>query len=277
MAEELDLYKKFHEANESIHASTHLSTENKKLEYAEVMKTYKKAKSKLRRDAKLAKLEEKKARVAAGGGQESKAMRIEAEGLPDKKYVLYAKFNDAIEARAALRALFDEKDGWLTPLCGRSGGSYLCAYHCTETSVSDPPLAFKITSPAKAGPGYLYVWEDNADNDKVANFEGTLSLDDGEETDGESHAEIFERFKKSELLEQNLAHHASTTFLEVLKMDDDNLNKVEEAMLKMSMGTLKMLSTELQLSVDTQGSRLAKKHIVTSLFDALGDLTEPAP
>ena len=277
MAEELDLYKKFHDANESISTSTHLSTEDKKLEYAEVTKTYKKAKAKLRRDAKLAKLEEKKARVAAGGGQESKAMRIEAEGLPDKKYVLYAKFNDAMEARAELRGLFVEKDDWMTPMCGRMGGSYLCAYHCTEPSVCDPPLAFKITSAEKAGPGYLYVWEDNRDNEKVANFEGTLNLDDGEETDGEAHADIFKRFKESELLEQNLAHHASTTFVEVLEMDDANLNKVEEAMLKMSMGALKMLSTELQLSIDTQGSRLAKKHIVTSLMDTLGDLTKPDP
>ena len=123
----------------------------------------------------------------------------------------------------------------------------------------------------------MYVWEDNKDNEKVANFEGTLNLDDGEETDGEAHADIFKRFKESELLEQNLAHHASTTFVEVLEMDDANLNKVEEAMLKMSMGALKMLSTELQLSIDTQGSRLAKKHIVTSLMDTLGDLTQPAP
>ena len=276
MADELDLYKKFHDANESISSSTHLTTEEKKKEFVEVMKTYKKGKAKLRRDAKMAKLEEKKARVAAGDEKESKAMRIEAEGLPEKEYVLYAKFKEAMEARAALRALFT-KDEWMTPLCGRAGGSYLCAYHCTERSVSDPPLFFKITSPEKAGPGFLYVWEDNKENEKVANFEGTLDLDDGEETEGEPNADIYKRFKESELLEQNLAHNASTTFDEVLEMDDANLNKVEEAMLKMSMGTLKMLSTELQLSVDTQGSRLAKKHIVTSLMDTLGDLTQPAP
>ena len=65
MAEELDLYKKFYDANESISSSTHLSTEDKKIEYAEVMKTYKKAKAKLRRDAKLAKLEEKMAENAS--------------------------------------------------------------------------------------------------------------------------------------------------------------------------------------------------------------------
>ena len=146
-----------------------------------------------------------------------------------------------------------------------------------EYSVSDPPLAFKITSPEKAGPGFLYVCEDNKDNEKVANLEGSIDLDGDDDTEGEPAAEIYTRFKESELLEQHLAQNASTTFDEVLDMDDTDLNKVEDAMMKISMGALKALSTELNLSIDTQGTRLTKKHIVMSLMDTMGEIRRPDP
>ena len=140
-----------------------------------------------------------------------------------------------------------------------------------------PPLAFKITSPEKAGPGFLYVCEDNKDNEKVANLEGTIELDDGEDTEGEPNAEIYTRFKESDLLEQHLAQSASIAFDDVLDMDDTDLNKVEDAMMKISMGALKALSTELNLSIDTQGTRLTKKHIVMSLIDTMGEIRRPDP
>ena len=114
----------------------------------------------------------------------------------------------------------------------------------TEKSVSDPPLAFKITSPAKAGPGFLYIWEGNKELEQVSSLEGTIDLDEGDDTEGEPAAEIYTRFKESELLEQHLAQNASTTFDKVLGMDDADLNKVEDAMMKISMGALKALSTE---------------------------------
>jgi hypothetical protein len=275
-AEELDLYKKFQDANESIATSSWLTEEEKKVEFAAVMLTYKKGKAKLRRDAKMNKMEEKRARVAAGEEVESRAMRIEAEGLPTKEYVLYAKFKDAMEARGALRELFAKED-WMTPLCGRVGASYLCAYHCTEPSVADPPLAFKITSPEKAGPGLLYVWVDNVENDKVSTLEGTIELhdSDGENTESEDNNEMYARFKESELLDRALVEYATTTFDNVLGMNKSNLKKVEEAMMKMTLAALKLLSDELRLAIDTQGTRLAKKHIVKSLMDAMGEIKKP--
>ena len=123
----------------------------------------------------------------------------------------------------------------------------------------------------------MYVCEDNKDNEKVANLEGTIDLDDGEDTEGEPNAEIYTRFKESDLLEQHLAQSATTAFDDVLDMDDTDLNKVEDAMMKISMGALKALSTELNLSIDTQGTRLTKKHIVMSLMDTMGEIRRPDP